>query len=400
MRASCTCHSAPDLCATGVIERPCYYPGQLLTPAELTLEQQYFRDKMRRHNRLLHGWGVVCGAAVCLVHDEPARDSRRAGYQMAPAQATSDGPAQWKPKPWKVRVSPGYILGPYGDEILIDREQIVDLRTCGQSGAAGEHRNPPDPWCADVYVQRDPGRLFVAVRYQEMKSRQVRVQPTGCGCDDTQCEYSRCRDGYEICVLTECPPSHENPPEIDDVFRGPLPECPDCPTDPWVVLARVEVDANGTITEIDNCGCRRLVASFAGLWRRCTGDACAVRSVEVEGGRRVEVGRDFVMNVRAYDLPNTVTVNLGDHVTTTAVVSENGTRLQVNAKAEAAAAPGLRTLEIRDGVSHRLIAASRNAVEIVAAGTMTAPRAAPPADKPARPKPPRGRGKSAGGGPS
>ena len=32
MKASCTCHSAPDLCAAGVIERPCYYPGQLLTP--------------------------------------------------------------------------------------------------------------------------------------------------------------------------------------------------------------------------------------------------------------------------------------------------------------------------------------------------------------------------------
>ena len=401
MRASCTCHSAPDLCATGVIERPCYYPGQLLTPAEMTLEQQYFRDKMRRHNRLLHGWGVVCGAAVCLVPDDAARESRRAGHQLAPAQATVDA-TQSKPKPWKVRVSSGYILGPYGDEILIDREQIVDLRTCGQSGAAGEHGDPPDPWCADVYVQRDPGRLYVAVRYQEMKSRPVRVQPAGCGCDDTQCEYSRCRDGYEICVLTDCPPSHENPPAFDDLFRGALPDCPDCPTDPWVVLARVEVDANGTITEINNCACRRLVVSFASSWWKCTGDACAVQSVEVEGGSRVEVGHDFVMNVRAYDLPAQVTVNLGDQVTvSTAVVSENGTRLQINAKAEAAAAPGQRTLEIRDGVTDRLIAASRNAVQIVAAGTTTAPHAAPPADKPAQPpKPPRGRGKTAGGGPS
>ena len=64
MKASCTCHSAPDLCAAGVIERPCYYPGQLLTPAEMTLEQQYFRDKLRRHNRLMHGWGVVYGYPI------------------------------------------------------------------------------------------------------------------------------------------------------------------------------------------------------------------------------------------------------------------------------------------------------------------------------------------------
>jgi hypothetical protein len=409
MKASCTCHSAPDLCATGVIERPCYYPGQLLTPAEMTLEQQYFRDKMRRHNRLLHGWGVVCGATVCLIPEELARDARRMGSQMMPAQAAADSPAQATPKPWKVRVTAGYILGPYGDEILIDREQIVDLRTCGHSGAAGEHGEPPDPWCADVYVKREPGPLYVAVRYTEMKSRPVRVQPAGCGCDDTQCEYSRCRDGYEICVLTDCPPGQDTPPDLEDLFRGPLPDCPECPIDPWVVLARVEIDADGTITAIDNCSCRRLVVSFANTWWRCTGDACAVQSVEVEGGRRVEAGHDFAMNIRAYALPEQVKVNLGDRVTVnTAVVSENGTRLQVNAKAEADAAPGSRTLEIKDAVTDRLIAASRDVVTIVVAGSLVTPHAAaPPAEKPAQPQPaqpaqpakPRGRGKT-GGAPS
>ena len=52
-------------CQEGVLERPRYFPGQLMTPEEMILEQNYFRDKMRRHNRLLHGWGVVCGAVVC-----------------------------------------------------------------------------------------------------------------------------------------------------------------------------------------------------------------------------------------------------------------------------------------------------------------------------------------------
>ena len=27
-------------------------------------EQDYYREKMRRHNRYLHGWGVVCGCSV------------------------------------------------------------------------------------------------------------------------------------------------------------------------------------------------------------------------------------------------------------------------------------------------------------------------------------------------
>lgn len=394
---SCTCHSAPDLCAAGVIERPCYYPGQLLTPAEMTLEQQYFRDKLRRHNRLLHGWGVVCGAAVCRVPEEQAeRDARRVTSPTGSAPPSPNEPTPAKPKPWKVRVTPGYILGPYGDEILIDREQIVDLRTCGQTGVTGEHGEPPDPWCVDVYVQREPGPLYVAVRYEEVKSRPVRVQPAGCGCDETQCEYSRCRDGYEICVLTDCPTSHDNPPDLDGLFRGPLPDCPECPPDPWVVLARVEIDADGTITALDNCSCRRLVVSFGHLWWRCMGDACAIQSVDVEGGRTVEAGRDFEMNVKAYDLPKQVKVDLGEKVTVnSAVVSEAGRRLEVKAKVEADAEPGPRTLEISDAVTNRMIAARRDAVMIRAAGATPAPQpGGPTPEKPAQPKQPRGKGKS------
>src|SRR5436305_1278874 len=102
-------HGAGCSCGQVALELPRYYPRQLLTPVELTLEQQYFRDRLRRHNRLLHGWGVVCGGAVCRVPDTTANQAQ----------------------PWKVRVQTGYVLGPYGDEILIDHEQIVDLRTVG-----------------------------------------------------------------------------------------------------------------------------------------------------------------------------------------------------------------------------------------------------------------------------
>jgi len=285
---SCSCHSEPGLCETGVLERPRYYPRQLLTPAEMTLEQQYFRDKLRRHNRLLHGWGVVCGAVVCRVPEEqPAATRRTAGDTRAPgAGQPAPAPAPVKAQPWKVSVAPGYVLGPYGDEILIDGEQIVDLRTCGQDGATGGHGEPADPWCVPAFVQREPGPLFVAVRYKELQSRPVRVQPAGCGCDETQCEYSRWRDGYEICVLSldECPPSHQNPPDLDRFLRGPLPGCPDCPADGWVVLARVEIDVAGEIKLIDNCSCRRQVVSFAAAWWHCTGET-ADKATPPEAGQ-------------------------------------------------------------------------------------------------------------------
>ena len=54
-------------CTDSVVELPRYYPRQLITPDDLTLEQDYFLARHRRHNRLLHGWGVVCGALVCPV---------------------------------------------------------------------------------------------------------------------------------------------------------------------------------------------------------------------------------------------------------------------------------------------------------------------------------------------
>ena len=149
------------------------------------------------------------------------------------------------------------------------------------------------PWHY-VEVPRDAGVFYVAVRYREVLSRPVRVQPAGCGCDDTACEYSRWKDGYEFGLLDECPDDHQKPPSIDSLFRGPLPDCPECASSPWVVLARVEVEADGTITSIDNCVCRRLVASLAGAWWKCSGDHCDEGRIKVEGRSADLAEQDFV----------------------------------------------------------------------------------------------------------
>jgi hypothetical protein len=43
-----------------------FFTGQLLTAESLELEQQYFREKLKRHNRTLHGFGIVSGLEVSL----------------------------------------------------------------------------------------------------------------------------------------------------------------------------------------------------------------------------------------------------------------------------------------------------------------------------------------------
>jgi len=273
--SSCGCGSQDTLCDSSIAELPRYYPRQLITPDDLTLEQNYFRDRMRRHNRLLHGWGVVCGALVCPV----------------PSPAVSDSTSPFVP--WQVQVQKGYILGPYGDEIILDCSRTVDLRTSGVSGVTGDPCvDAVDPWCSQVFTLPEATTLFIAVKYKQCMTRPVRVQPLGCGCSDLSCEYSRWHDGYEIGVLQECPPcsdstnkptagyNNQGSPEFELLAQGDVPDCPDCHCGPWVGLAAVTVNSDGTVRKIDNCSCRRLVLSYSQFWWLCEGMAPGVTKAD------------------------------------------------------------------------------------------------------------------------
>jgi hypothetical protein len=220
---------------SSALERVRYYPRQLLTADDLAGDQEYHRQKMRRHNRFLHGWGVVCGLEV----------------KAFPEQG----------HPWQVRVCPGYAVGPQGDEIRLIEAISLDLATGAQT--------TPDP-CADRWPCPPTGTMpgggekiphvYVAVRYAECPGRPERVLPAGCGCDETSCEFSRTRDTLELKVLWELPASHRAAAVADarwaERFRlwltlgreasepPPAPPCPPCPEEPWVVLARVQLPAS------------------------------------------------------------------------------------------------------------------------------------------------------------
>lgn len=365
-----------SLCDTGLLERPRYFPRQLITPTEMTLEQTYFRDKLRRHNRLLHGWGVVCGAVVCPITNTNGLE------------------------PWKVLVRPGYILGPYGDEIVIDSERVVDLRTSGLTGMTGEPgREFVDPWCSDVFDERRKGPVYVAVKYKEVMTRPVRVQPAGCGCDDTQCEYSRWQDGYEIRVLEECPDSHKTtmkqrigsspqnrevsefrprPGEVEAQRRLPLLECPPCPDDPWVVLAMVQLGDNGKIEAIDNCACRRIVLSAAYYWGVCESGVLKVQAVEPETLQRGT--QDVTIKVVGENFGADPEVSLGRGVTVKSVNVVDETTLEVRVDVAENAAPGPRTL----AVTNEQCSVGTKTITIAARQEAEPPAEPPAPERPAR----------------
>jgi hypothetical protein len=237
--------------------------------------------------------------------------------------------------------------------------------------------------------------FYLAVGYREVLSRPVRVQPAGCGCDDSACEYSRWRDGYELGLLDECPDDHRQPPPIESLFKGPVPECPPCPSSPWVVLARIEMEADGTIKSIDNCVCRRLVASLSGAWWKCSGDHCDEGRVKVDGERRPVAGREFKLEVAGRTFPEGVKVSLGEGVKVVKVeLKPAPPELTVSAAVEATAAAGVRRLEVRDATGKDLLAEVPRAIVVQAAPTPSAepaPRRPVAAPKP-KPKPKGGPG--------
>jgi hypothetical protein len=212
-------------------ERVRYFSRQLITADDMLAEQQYFRQKLRRHNRYLHGWGVVCGLKVIAVPTEEL--------------------------PWRVKIDAGYALVPYGDEIYLAEPFCLDLAKCLESVPDPcEPGEPPKP------VPPKTGKLYVAIRYVECETRPVRIHPLGCACEDTLCEYSRIRDDFEISCLPEPPPNDPPPLLCDLLAEKQLPPCPPCPESPWVVLAEVtlpkEMEQAITDADIDNFVRRQL----------------------------------------------------------------------------------------------------------------------------------------------
>jgi hypothetical protein len=326
MATKTQCCDSTTNCTTESLLRPRFFPRQIITPDDLTLMQDYFRSRMRWHNRSMHGWGVVCGALVCPV-------------------PSTDGSG---PQPWTVIVRPGYVLGPCGDEIILDCDRTIDLRTAGVTGVTGDACvESVDPWCTDVYQPNRERTLYIAVRYKEVMTRPVRVQPYGCGCDDSRCEYSRWRDGYEIGVLTACPcPPTGTPPDITQVPAGPTPQCPCTPETSWVGLAQVDVDAQGNITAIDNCSCRRLVASFGNFWWACH-DGPAITFDPSQQKFTVPQGSSDSLTFTAGNLKPSATPDLGSDISISQLAVNRKT-ISFTAMASPDSPLGPRTLIIRN----------------------------------------------------
>jgi hypothetical protein len=235
-------------------ERLRYYPQQRIHADDLNDEQAYHRQKLREHNRFLHGWGVVCGCDV--------------------------QPAATGGSPWRIRITPGHVLTPQGDSVTLHSELLYDVADCLLSGADPcAFARPCPPLNRRTIVDHT---LYLAVRYTECETRPVRHAPPGCsgrdsghdsdcGCSSsaaTACQYSRIRDAYEICCLSTLPESHTAAPrDCAEVLAPGVTPCPPCTDEPWVVLATLTLPraARSPLDAIDLLRHRRSLHSAAHL---------------------------------------------------------------------------------------------------------------------------------------
>jgi hypothetical protein len=201
------------------IERPRYFTGQLLDEADLTQEQHYFREKLRRHNRMLHGWGIVSGLAV------------------RPGPTVSE-----------LTVEPGYALDGYGDEIVVADPVTVDLLSeDGDGNAVAPCPRPDDHQRKRVRKKRLPKRpLYLAIRYAECASRPV---PVG-----DSVEYSRTRESFAVKLLTKLPASYRR-------LQPGAQQAGDSLAEPWVILAEVALDLDLRVSNVDCRAHERRVAA-------------------------------------------------------------------------------------------------------------------------------------------
>ncbi len=169
-------------CDFGPFTRDYYFTGKLLVEADFTDEQHYHMEKLRLHEKRLHGWGVVCGLKV---KQHPTCPDRF------------------------VCIEPGTAIDCCGHEIVVREQECIDITRLDAIKALKTNTAPnPDPTPVPSHT------LQICLRYRECPIEEIPVLYDECGCDGTRCAPNRILESYDIDVLVD-------PPKAPDEFDTP-----------------------------------------------------------------------------------------------------------------------------------------------------------------------------------
>src|SRR5688572_16130081 len=208
-----------------------YHHGQLLTDQSFQLEQYYVKEKICLGNRLITGYGVVCGLDVKL------SDDRRSVYVTPGVAIDKRGreiivPADTPPQPLP-RGPKGEEGGGYGEKGGGEKE---DERRDDR------HEQRPEP--EDEFVQ-------VLICFKECLSDPQPLAVSQCGCEET-CAAAAIRERYTVTLKPgKAPeiPTHCRFPDVFDndrvdyaaLARWVTQECPRVKGDACIPLANVRL---------------------------------------------------------------------------------------------------------------------------------------------------------------
>lgn len=224
-------------CEFPYFERNNYYFGKLMTVRDFFAEQCYFNQKRWLINRMVNGWGVVCGLDVC----EP--DVRKSDPYGSSCVCNDS-----------VIVTPGLAIDCLGREILVCDKQAVSLI-------------PVEPDCSELTgkpeysVQEKTSEdetLVICLEYNECKTETINMPPTGNCNQQERCEFNRIMDNFRILtrrkadVCTDHPhdkicPLYDKSKTIHEFLSEKLKTCPSCPECadkskiPCLVLAEISI---------------------------------------------------------------------------------------------------------------------------------------------------------------
>jgi hypothetical protein len=185
----------------GSLSRPDWRPLGQFSAADLRLEQSYFLQRLRRHLRLVHGWGIVCGLNVV-----PASNGN----------------------PWHFIVCPGYGIGPCGDEILVPSAVRFDLKDF--------------LWTRPLDNRSDRAWIQMVASGGPAGSQSAPGAACGCGCGGGSARISQPASGVRITIAWTQP---LEPRGEFDLCSGATPPCPACPETCGLTLASVPVPPSG-----------------------------------------------------------------------------------------------------------------------------------------------------------
>lgn len=257
----------PAKCSCGcedheiVLDRNRYFTGKYMRARDFAADQDYFLDRHRLHNRLLHGWGIVCGLEVS--------SEKRSGC------------------PVEIVVEPGIAIDCCGRELILQplhrlAVEIPEPKASRGKAESNDHeqRGPSKPWSGRKFDSYDDlPQMVVCIEYCETATEHVPVLGNDAACSHGETQPNRIREGVHVRLrpldeLTEecwTPPSR-HPSYVEqqparqthqgEPHNEPSVGCllPSCPCGGCVPVAVVTVDKDGELV-IDQTGRRQLVSA-------------------------------------------------------------------------------------------------------------------------------------------